>query len=95
MAYRITYEWQKEHKLIHNRKRPAAVYLSILLAASILAVRLLIPESGEVFQELLHPLTDEVAAQAFAEFVSDIEAGTPFAEAAEVFCGEIIANGGQ
>lgn len=94
MAYRITYEWQKEQELTGKRKRSAGISLGMLLVAMALMARFLIPESEMVFRELMHPLADERTVSAFCEMTAQIGEGMPVGEAVAVFCQEIIENGG-
>lgn len=90
MSYSITYTWEKEKELVIKYKMPVTMYLAITAVVAALGIRILFPKSSEVFQELLHPLTDEFTIASFAELVEQVGSGTPLSEAATTFCTEII-----
>lgn len=94
MAYRITYEWQKEKELEKKPGLSIGAIIGMLAVAAALAVRLLVPQSETVFRELLHPLTDEHTISALAELMEQVGEGAPVPEAVTAFCQEIIGNGG-
>lgn len=93
MAYRITYAWQKEEKL---SKAAIPVWKLFVTAAvcSVLLLRLLVPQTEQLFRELLYPLTDEFTVSAFTEMVGDISDGIPVYDALTAFCREIIDHEG-
>ena len=94
MAYRITYSWQKEAKLSKKAALPFWKLLGLAALCGALLLRLLIPQSEQLFRELLHPLTDEYTVSAFVNMVEEIGDGTPVPEAVTSFCREIIAHEG-
>ena len=94
MAYRITYQWDREKKLMKTRKLSFGTVLSLTAVATAVAIRLLVPQSAEVFRQLLYPLMDEFTIVALGEMVGQIGDGTPMGEAVTAFCREIIINGG-
>lgn len=93
MAYRIIYEWQKEKELTKRHHLSPGAVLGLMAVAGALAVRLLVPQSAEVFRGLLHPLTDETAIAALGDLVSQVGGGVPLEDAAEAFCREVIGHG--
>lgn len=93
MAYQITYEWQKERKLARKPGTSGWMILGPLVVAVALAVRLLVPQSEQVFRELLHPFTDECTASAFSDMIGRIGEGMALSEAVTAFCREIIEHG--
>lgn len=95
MAYRITYEWEKESQLLVKPRLSFGAWFGITLLSAALAVRLMVPQSEAVFQKLFYPLFDESTAAVFAELISDVSHGAPVDEAVVTFCREIIENGGQ
>lgn len=93
MAYRITYEWQKERKLARKPGISGWMILGPLVVVAAVALRLLVPQSELVFRELLHPLTDECTASAFVDMVGSIGDGMSLPEAVTAFCLEIMKHG--
>ena len=90
MAYRITYEWQREEELVQTTAFPLWKVIGMAAICGALLLRLMIPQSMQVFRELLHPLTDEYTVSAFATMVEEIGDGIPVSEAVMTFCRDII-----
>jgi len=90
MAYRITYAWQKEEKLVQTTAFPLWKVIGMAVLCGALLLRLLMPQSEQLFRELMHPLTDEYTISAFATMVEEIGDGIPVSEAVMAFCRDII-----
>jgi len=93
MAYRITYEWQKEQELTGNSKQRKWFVAGMMAVTAALAVRLLMPQPEGMIRELLHPFTDGHTVTVFGEMVNRIGEGTPLPEAVTAFCREILEHG--
>ena len=93
MAYRISYEWNREPKDTGKIRPSIGVMLGAALVTAAVAVRLLFPQTAQVFRELMHPLGDETTIAAFSEMVERIGHGTSVEDAVTVFCREILEHG--
>ena len=94
MAYRINYHWEKERTLLTGRRISPMIWVWIAIAAAAITIRLLVPQSQEIWSGLTHPLLDEQTALAAAELIGQLRDGCPMPEAVTAFCREILSNAG-
>ena len=58
-----------------------------------MALRLLMPETGDLIRQLLHPMLDDTTWIAVAALTEDLTEGVPMGEAVAVFCQEVLRHG--
>ena len=93
MSYSITYPWDREQKLVRKPSSFPKLMPGLFIVGGAFALRLLVPEIGDLVKQLLHPLMDETTWAAVAALTEDLTEGVPMGEAVAVFCQEVLRHG--
>ena len=93
MSYSITYPWDREQELIRKPSSFPNLAPGLFIVGGALALRLLVPEIGDLVSQLLHPLMDETTWVAIAALTEDLAEGVPMGDAVAVFCQQVLRHG--
>ena len=91
MGYRIDYSKgpAKRHRFVFTQSRKAAIKLSAITAALLLALGLIVC-NGDAVKDFLLPGDPAVTENALQDMVTDIRAGDDMRDAFAAFCQKIL-----
>ena len=93
MSYRIEYQPMKWPGSRERGSLRRAALTGVFFLLYLLLVDAFWPQGRELLRELLIPGDPDVTMEAFGIFAHAIQSGSPFADAAEVFCRTIMGHG--